>query len=263
MEWKKIAGWNYSISSEMEVRNDAKGNILKQHKQKRVVLYRNGTEESWTVLLSTLFYKAFGYYKLPNDGREWRHIKNATQYALSKDKVIINAVTGRKLKPSKKNIVRLTQANIAVHLDKLYSDTFGIPWSELLEEGEEVKPVIVEGIRKGDEYITSFGRLCSGRKLRFVRVNHNMEDYYTEVGGYYSPVGLKRIDETYYNTRLHTLVGRAFLSDYKQGLLICHKDETLPPDEINRVENLFIGDHKINGIDMVSKGRGRWQTCRP
>ena len=68
------------------------------------------------------------------------------------------------------------------------------------------------------------------------------------------------LNETYYHTRLHTLVGRAFLSDYKQGLLVCHKDETLPPDEINRVENLFIGDHKINGLDMVSKGRGRWQT---
>jgi hypothetical protein len=52
-----------------------------------------------------------------------------------------------------------------------------------------------------------------------------------------------------------TLVGRHFLPEYKSGLIICHKDETLPFPEVHWVDNLWAGTQSENIKDMWSKGR--------
>ena len=51
------------------------------------------------------------------------------------------------------------------------------------------------------------------------------------------------------------LVGKAFLSGWKEGMYICHKDETLPPDKIHGVDNLWVGTPKQNTQDSVKKRR--------
>ena len=58
-----------------------------------------------------------------------------------------------------------------------------------------------------------------------------------------------------HSTMVHTLVGRHFLPDYQEGLLILHKDETLPFPEINYVDNLWVGTQSDNRKDCLRKGR--------
>ena len=58
-----------------------------------------------------------------------------------------------------------------------------------------------------------------------------------------------------HSTHIHTLVGRHFCEDYKQGLFILHKDETLPYPQINYLPNLFVGTQKDNVDDKFAKGR--------
>ena len=54
---------------------------------------------------------------------------------------------------------------------------------------------------------------------------------------------------------IHQWVGRLFLEDYKPGMMICHKDETLPFPERHMPDNLYVGNHKINNVDCQTKGR--------
>ena len=54
---------------------------------------------------------------------------------------------------------------------------------------------------------------------------------------------------------LHRLVGSTFLPDFQENLFVCHKQEELPVEYINRVDNLFVGTHSDNMIDAYSKGR--------
>ena len=58
-----------------------------------------------------------------------------------------------------------------------------------------------------------------------------------------------------YNTNIHTLVGRAFLPGYKEGLLILHKNEDLSFPEINYADNLWVGTQSDNRKDCLVKGR--------
>ena len=109
-----------------------------------------------------------------------------------------------------------------------------------------VKPLVFDGIPEGLYYITSYGRLYSTTIHRFVtKKNYN---------SYYNTFFLRH-EKTVKQIRIHTVVGRAFLPDYKSGLLICHKDETLPMDKIDNVNNLFVGTASDNAIDAVRKGR--------
>ena len=63
------------------------------------------------------------------------------------------------------------------------------------------------------------------------------------------------VNKKRYNTMVHTLVGRHFLPEYEEGMLILHKDEALPFPEINYVENLWCGTQSDNRKDCVKKGR--------
>jgi len=130
-------------------------------------------------------------------------------------------------------------------LSRLMRENFPYEWIKELEEGEEAKPV------SGHPgfFITNRGRLWSDWRWKWSNpwVNKNPPGYYWVVS-----VG-SRPDLTTIN--LHTLVGRHFLPDWQEGLLVCHKEETLSFPEINFVENLFVGSYEDNNRDTLDKGR--------
>jgi len=108
-----------------------------------------------------------------------------------------------------------------------------------LEEGEECKEI------KGypDYFITSYGRVWSNKQRGKWLSVYPQHKYYQGVNLYDG------------NHLIHSLVGRNFLPDYRKGLWILHKDETLPSYLINRLDNLYVGDIKQNMRDMDKRGR--------
>ena len=137
---------------------------------------------------------------------------------------------GSRSKPFKRSVARLMR------------DYFPDEWLNQLRNDELVKPI--EGF--DGYYITTHGRVFSINSYRWLN-SYLSHDYY------YS-VALGRVPRD-----IHTLVGRAFLPDYQEGLLICHHNEDLPEPEIYHLNNLFTGNHIENAQDMIDKGRGRWQ----
>ena len=115
-------------------------------------------------------------------------------------------------------------------------------WKNELQPGEEWK--VVSGY---DNYIiTSQGRIWSKVRNQWMVVS-NSDDYYWRVG-------LSKNGKTTPKL-IHTLVGRHFLPDYKEGLQIHHHNEELPFPGINFVGNLWAGTPVENTNDMMIKDR--------
>ena len=111
--------------------------------------------------------------------------------------------------------------------------------NDLLQPGEQAKE-----FRPG-YYITNHGRCYNVKKQVFMEFRLDTKRGWG-------------INNYYYRNWLgcaHTLVGRAFLEDYKPGMFILHKDETLPYPEINHADNLWVGTHSDNMRDMWAKKR--------
>ncbi len=121
-------------------------------------------------------------------------------------------------------------------------------FEHLLEDGEECKhfhhAVSPTGQRVNDYYVTNYGRVIRQCKTT-TRVMA-----LTPVHRYYYQVRLP-----HKTLHIHRLVGEHFLPDFSPELCVCHKDETLPKHLINRSDNLWMGTHKDNERDKVSKGR--------
>ncbi len=118
---------------------------------------------------------------------------------------------------------------------------FSYEWIKELQEGEEVKPLK----EYSGYFITNRGRVWSMKHYKFLTLhNHNSYYHLVKIG-----------NEGTHN--IHTLVGRYFLPEYREGLFILHKEETLSYPEIHFIENLWIGTKKDNVQDMLMKGRNR------
>jgi len=128
---------------------------------------------------------------------------------------------------------------------KLIREYFPLDWTRHLEPGEEYKRV---SWTKEPYlfFVSSFGRVWSSFYQRFLKPYPSKEYYHR-----YNISGRR--------TYRHNLVGRHFLPDYEEGLLILHKEETLPLWEIDKVSNLWVGTHKDNTRDMIGKGRHSWR----
>ena len=129
---------------------------------------------------------------------------------------------------------------------KLLDEVFPYWWIEKLEEDEEVRPI------KGfpDYYISTYGRVYS------TRYNSSGWKALHYKAPYYYKTSIFREDGKQVSTFSHILVGRNFLPEWREGLHILHKDETLPYPQINHPSNLWVGTQADNNRDMWSKGRG-------
>ena len=103
--------------------------------------------------------------------------------------------------------------------------------------------------------ITPCGKVWSHKSNKWLTAfPHTGHAYYYMVK-LYRPTGGPR-GTGRQNRHIHTLVGRTYLP-YIPGALICHRDESLPAEEINHVSNLFIGNARDNIKDAQAKGRSR------
>ncbi len=133
-------------------------------------------------------------------------------------------------------------------INSLLNEVFPFWWIRELDDDEEVKPI------KGfpGYYITNKGRVYSlHTKCGWMYGNRENSYHYS--------IYLYRDNKKKHKQYIHTLVGRNFLTEYKEGLFILHKDETLPYPEINFPTNLWVGDSGDNNRDRCKKGRsGGW-----
>ncbi len=111
-----------------------------------------------------------------------------------------------------------------------------------MEPGEEWK--VIDGFE--DYIITSKGKVWSKIRNRWLLLR-NFDAYYWRTG-------LSKNGQTTPKV-IHTLVGRHFLEDYKEGLQIHHHNEELPFPEINYVDNLWVGTPQENMEDKIIKDR--------
>ena len=173
----------------------------------------------------------------------WKPVRGFPLYEISNMGEVRNSKTRKTLTLCiKKNTSCYKLQRKEVSLSKLMGENHPYEWIKYLEEGEEVKPLK----EYSGYFITSLGRVWSMKHYKFLNPNNFRSYYYTT----------KIYDK---QVRIHTLVGRAFLPEYREGLFILHKEETLPYPQINYVENLWVGTSADNSRDRERKGRGRWQ----
>jgi hypothetical protein len=132
-------------------------------------------------------------------------------------------------------------------------------------EGEEVKLLHhhvkqyegtrYNGKREASYYITSYGRVARMSKTKGLKWMTTSKS--THKCGYYYQVRLPWMNHP---VNIHRLVGSTFLPDFQENLFVCHKQENLPVEYINRVDNLFMGTHSDNMIDAYNKGRKTWSN---
>ena len=124
----------------------------------------------------------------------------------------------------------------------LLDEVFPFWWIKDLEEGEEAK----DCYGFPGYFITTFGRVYSTHHHQWMKLSF-LPPYYYEFSLY--------LDGKRKKCYSHTLVGRSFLPEWREGLFILHRDETLSFPEINHPNNLWVGTQKDNVRDAVRKGR--------
>lgn len=177
---------------------------------------------------------------------EFKEIPSCPGYSISRDGVVINS-KGFKMKSimrcKAKSSVQFKLNKVTRTVKSLLAETWLIDgWKDQLDPGEEWKEV--DGY---DNYIiTSKGKVWNRSRYVWLRP--------IRCHSYYWRICLSKNGRTINHT-LHTLLGRHFLEDYREGLYILHKDETLAFPQINYIDNLFVGTPEDNTQDMIKKGR--------
>lgn len=166
---------------------------------------------------------------------EWRQLPMAPSYICNREGVVKRF--GKVVKHQLKSYRLCENGNyIFTTVAKVIENAFPFHWIEDLDDDEECKKVYGHP----NYYITTKGRVYSLKKGQWLKPSN---DYYQSL----------KIDDVRHGTS--TLVGRTFLPDYKEGLVIMHKNENLPQPEINYLSNLEVGTHRDNIDDMIQKGR--------
>ncbi len=179
----------------------------------------------------------------------YKDIPSFPGYKISKEGVVIGK-RGNKLEDRSVGgettcvILRINGKRVRRTLHSLLLETWCVEvWKKDLEPDEEWK--VINGY---DDYIiTTKGRVWSKKTSRWMKP--------TPVSGtYYWTTGLRKNNKNH-TTKIHMIVGRNFLPDYKEGLDILHREEELPFPEINYVDNLWVGTDIENHYDRAKKGR--------
>jgi hypothetical protein len=105
-----------------------------------------------------------------------------------------------------------------------------------------------------DYYITNYGRFFSLKRYTWMDYHVRTAKRGFHDRDYHSPVRLTKDGKTF-NHDVSRLVGKAFLPDFQENLLVLHIDETLPPKTIHHVNNLKMGTYSDNAKDIFIKGR--------
>ena len=134
----------------------------------------------------------------------------------------------------------------------LLREYFPYEWIKYLDDDETAKPLY-----GGKYFVTDKGRVWSMRTWKWLSIFQCVTGHTT----YYYGVNMNTTHHY-----IHQVVGRTFLPEYKEGLHILHKDETLCYPNINYLDNLWVGTHQDNMTDMSNKGRqgrcgGRPKKC--
>lgn len=172
---------------------------------------------------------------------EWKQIKGAEEGWLLSNEGEATSPRGRVLKLQWQSYAYYTIAGKQISLSKLMRENWRYEWIKELEEGEEAKPLTGHS----GYFITNRGRLWSEHWQQW-----NTPYLSTNAPGYYW-----RINFGHSSADIHTLVGREFLTDYREGLLILHRSETLSFPQIVSADNLYVGTQSVNNRDCVEKGR--------
>jgi hypothetical protein len=131
-------------------------------------------------------------------------------------------------------------------VNSLMDEVFPFWWIQKLNEDEECTEIK----NFSGYYITNQGKIYSIYAHKWTEGKYKFPYYYS-VELYKNGIKFKQ--------HIHTLIGRHFLKEYQKGMLILHKDETLPYPQINYPDNLWVGNCKDNNVDRCKKGRsGGW-----
>ena len=134
---------------------------------------------------------------------------------------------------------RCNKKRVCVKRVTLLKEYWCYEFIKYLDDDEECKEIK----NKKGYFITTKGRVWSSRGQCFMKITDSPVHYYHSIG----------ITGTTY--MIHQLVGRTFLEDYREGLCILHRDESLPYPEIDFVENLWVGSQNDNMKDCRKKNR--------
>ncbi len=141
-------------------------------------------------------------------------------------------------------LLRIEGKSTLISLSTIMREHWKFEFIKDLEEGEECKQIM--GFP--DYYVTNRGRVFSMFAYKWQSIGKKFN--------YYFGVTLNRKGKF-----IHTLVGRHFLPDWQEGLLVCHRDETLPFPELNFVDNLWAGTPSETP-KMVSKKADVFQEIK-
>ena len=178
----------------------------------------------------------------------WDIVRRYQPYQVSNLGEVRNTLTGKKIQPYDKQIKLVDKYGvIQISLSYLMKRYYPYEWIKELEEGEEVKPLK----EYPGYFITSYGRIWSMVTYKFMKPSKNKNNYQ-----YHTTIGNQEV------VTIHTLVGRNFLPEYREGLFILHKEETLSYPEINYVSNLWVGTNSDNMKDSYRKGRKKNQYMK-
>lgn len=241
-QWKIIDGYNgrYSVSNEGRVRNNESNKLMGNYDKRCVCLSYQGTKKEYAID------KLCRQYWTPDFSGEWKVISGfGGRYSISNEGEARNNETLTCLKLSvdekgRKHYCFTNNKNIRqISLSTLMREYWEYEWIKELRDGEEAKRCVFDG----RYFITSHGRVWSNARQIGWMKNTKRDKYYYSV----CIAGKHRL--------VHRLVGRHFLQDFDEKLDVCHIDENLPEDEINRADNLFMGNPRDNMFDSFRKGR--------
>jgi hypothetical protein len=186
----------------------------------------------------------------------WRQIKGYTSpkyYISNLGRVYVDGKRKQFLKPQKHKSTSSLQVRLFDGVNRKYKkhnikglmrEYFKFEFIKYLDDDEECK----ELKDYPGYFITTKGRVWSSftQKFKTIHPHHR----------YYHQLCVGKRGNTH---QIHKLVGRTFLEDYKPGLIILHKDETLPYPDIHFLNNLWVGTYQDNVDDMIQKGRDNFK----